>query len=281
MFWTKQISSDSQETPWAVPYGDLMSLLLALFVMIAAMSELKAGQRFDSVRNAVRAAFGYDPMAAGLDTNRPLTFSERLERAGLLPESTVRLQDHNSRNLAVCELIKDGSEMIVRFDGADCFDPLRTELRSSAEAAVARIGAFLQTGTSRIEVRGFAADEDGAGRPTPAGVVITAGGTQLAMDGWQRAYARARTVADILIGKGVDPDRMFLSVWHVPAMTERALSVGPAEDVEAEIVREQRELSVMASAEAASQRRIEIVMHAKPGIGLDGSGTKLESVESP
>ena len=53
MFWLKRMKrGDDDGWSWALPYGDLMCLLLAVFVMIAAMSELRAGERFDAVGSA-------------------------------------------------------------------------------------------------------------------------------------------------------------------------------------------------------------------------------------
>ena len=69
MFWLKRLKGHESRWQWALPYGDLMSLLLAVFVMIAAMSELRAGGRFEDVAGGVRSAFGFSGVdrASSLD----------------------------------------------------------------------------------------------------------------------------------------------------------------------------------------------------------------------
>ena len=86
MFWLKRLKANESRGQWALPYGDLMSLLLAVFVMIAAMSELRVDGRFQDIAIGVRSAFGFShrerqPSLSGLLSDARPTLLEQLERA--------------------------------------------------------------------------------------------------------------------------------------------------------------------------------------------------------
>jgi len=51
---------------WVLPYGDMMTLLLACFVMLAAMSEIKEEKRFQATADSLRGRFGDDGSLAGI-----------------------------------------------------------------------------------------------------------------------------------------------------------------------------------------------------------------------
>ena len=44
---------------WAVSYGDMMSLLLTLFVMLISMSEIKQNDKFQGVASSLREQFRF------------------------------------------------------------------------------------------------------------------------------------------------------------------------------------------------------------------------------
>lgn len=64
---------------WTLTYGDLMSLLLTFFVLLAAMSEIRKDDRFSSVASALHERFG------GTDEHlsRPMSIGERNEALAL------------------------------------------------------------------------------------------------------------------------------------------------------------------------------------------------------
>src|SRR5690606_9118558 len=84
-------ADSDQDSAWAISYGDMMSLLLVIFVMIAAMSELKVNPRFERVSGAVRSAFGFAQPAGlpDLGPTRTETLLERLGRMGQRPAGTL------------------------------------------------------------------------------------------------------------------------------------------------------------------------------------------------
>jgi chemotaxis protein MotB len=50
---------------WVLPYGDMMSLLLACFLMLLSMSEIKQDHRFRAMADSLRQQFSDETTTAG------------------------------------------------------------------------------------------------------------------------------------------------------------------------------------------------------------------------
>lgn len=55
-----ELNSRSAVPEWFVTFADMMSLLLALFVMLASFSEVKEVERFEALSSSLRGQFGGD-----------------------------------------------------------------------------------------------------------------------------------------------------------------------------------------------------------------------------
>jgi flagellar motor protein MotB len=51
---------------WALSFGDMMALLLAMFVLLASMSEVKEECKFRAMADSLRERFGGEATQAGL-----------------------------------------------------------------------------------------------------------------------------------------------------------------------------------------------------------------------
>ncbi len=238
MFWLQRLKHEEQDAAWAISYGDMMSLLMAVFVMIAAMSELRPGGRFASVRDAVWGAFGFSDVphkAPSLGWTRPPSLPEQLARAGLLSPTgpPPPLEDETLR---CCDVTHEADRLVIRIAGAASFEKGSVSPSPQALAAIERLGVMLRSGQARIEVRGH----NGDGPLAP---------TSFYRDGLDLSYQRARSVVDALIRAGVSGKRMCVS-----ACGDQEPLVTPAPEGSA----------------AAANRRIEIVVHAVRVEGGDG-----------
>jgi len=215
MFWLKKLKSDSGRSSWVTSYGDLMSLLLAVFVMIAAMSELGAGRRFDAVSLGVRSAFGFSETDSSPIGPRPQSLYERLERAGLQRTATVNEPTVDQRLLAPCEVVTEKDRVMIRIDGRACFEPLSASLELPAQRAVRRVADFLAGGHTRIEIRGHY-DESQSAKDASV------------PDRWDLSYKRAHAVAALLKDAGVSPHRMQIIACgdSDPLVTGKAFGKG-------------------------------------------------------
>ncbi|GMU25050.1 MAG: hypothetical protein AMXMBFR13_51210 [Phycisphaerae bacterium] len=203
MFWTRRLRGDGEPASWAVPYGDLMSLLLAVFVMIAAMSELRGGRRFERVESAVRSAFGFVPseprLALQHQSNPAPTLLERLEDVGLSGESTVRLAGPRGDVLPACQVRSEREHLIIHFPEAELFEDRTAALGSRGQRLISRLGEVLRDGKLPLQIQAFSAAADN--RP---GVPFE--------DGLDLAYERTRAMAHGLLQAGVARDRLLLTV---------------------------------------------------------------------
>lgn len=201
MFWLKRLKEENDESSWALAYGDLMSLLLAVFVMIAAMSELRAGRRFDEVRDGVRGAFGFSGMAAHAEllpgAGRSLSLVERLAAAGL-ESGTTHGSELTDDALAPCDIVLQEDRLILRIAGSAAYEAHSARLLPTGRRALARLAEYLVAGQAILEIRGHGGDG-----PVPAEAPFR--------DALDLSYERARQVASVLIEMGLDPARLELT----------------------------------------------------------------------
>jgi flagellar motor protein MotB len=216
-----------------------MSLLLAVFVMIAAMSELRAGSRFDEVGSAVRDAFGFAPINgdAGEDTPAMQTLLDRLKQAGLQDRSFDPQEADDRALLRACEIVADRERLVIRVSGQTLFETHSARLRLEGFEVIHRLADFLAGGRSRLEVCGHNGDG-----PLPADAAFR--------DGLDLSYVRARAVVDALTRAGVEPERLMITAAgdQDPLASERS------------------------GAASGLNRRIEIIVHA------DTSASRSESI---
>jgi chemotaxis protein MotB len=229
VFWVQRLKTEEQDANWAISYGDMMSLLMAVFVMIAAMSELRPGGRFASVSTAVQSAFGFVVEAdrPQLRLPRPLTLPEQLARAGLITTAAAT-QPELDESLRCCDVRQEHDRVVIEIAGAAAFDPFSAALKPQAQAAIERLGYMLRSGRAQVEVRGHSGD----GPP---------GGSTMYRDALDLSYGRARCVVDALTQSGVKRSRVFVSAC---GDQDPLIAQNPPDTA------------------AAANRRVEIVVHA-------------------
>ncbi len=217
MFWSKRLKQELDvDSSWVLSYGDLMTLLLAVFVMLAAMSDMGSGERFRRVSSGVRQAFGFHGTAlagsAGhTAVRRPLTLIERLEQAGFTHHSRVHLIGPDDEVLAPCDVVLSGEAVALQIAGRAAFPPASAALPPAAIKALRRIAGYLAEGTNRIEVRGHASEG-----PLPPGVPFR--------DGLDLSYARGRAVVEALAANGISRERLVVTAWDASPVSSATIA---------------------------------------------------------
>lgn len=186
---------------WMVTYGDMMSLLLCFFIMLAAFSELKSEEEFERVVDAFREAFGY----VGGEGRAPMTdlplrsMIERLEEIALYREKFARTSQAEDPGMlgrqTSVQRVREGLQFTV--GGLITFEPASAELKPEAEAQLARIAGIIRGQNNKIEVRGHATAME----------LLPGSAFQDALD---LSYARAEAVRDVLTSSanGIRPKRI-------------------------------------------------------------------------
>jgi len=183
---------------WVVTFGDMMSLLLAFFIMLLSFSELKKDIEYQRVITAVKEAFGYSGGVGVLPTDDPPLRSMIMILEAMAQEHFKKTKISHTEERGISgkqtrvSRVHDG--MMFTIGGSITFDPASAELKESAMGELEKIGDLLRGRNNKIAIRGHAASK------------------QLPEDSPYRdlrdlSYFRAKAVADYLVVEvGIDPD---------------------------------------------------------------------------
>jgi chemotaxis protein MotB len=222
---------------WAIPYGDLITLLLAFFVVMYAISSVNEG-KYRVVADSLNAAFGgaprtVVPVQLGTQQLRGSSFDRpSLRTSGaagpartaivhvpdlhqpLDPAAAQAQRERTARQLqSIGTRIQDAlaglvDQNLVRVrQGTDYLEiEIQSDIlfRSGSDApsalavdTVRRLGAVLRTEPNAIRVEGYTDDQP----------IRTA----MFRSNWELSAARAASVLHELVGSGVAPTRLSMT----------------------------------------------------------------------
>lgn len=146
---------------WVVTYGDMMSLLLCFFILLAAFSELKKEHEYQRVITAVKEAFGYSGGVGVMPTDDPPlrsmielleSMAQRNPKEAKVAESPVRgIEGKHTR----VSKVREG--LMFTIGGHMTFEPASAELKPEAKEELRKIAQLLRGRRNKIAVRGHAA----------------------------------------------------------------------------------------------------------------------------
>ena len=197
------IDDDAPDSPdqapgWMVSYGDMMSLLLTLFVMLVSMSEIKQNDKFQGVADSLHEQFSFNRSAAG-------------ERDDVLP-----------RNAALAGLAVAGRQTRQAVLAAGAVRNVsQLSMRTTNRAIAHRAIAFSPSSVEPLPEaqQQLQAAAAWAREPNPIELLASAAGSGDLEQAWQRA----RATADHLVNDcGIEPHRLRVSI----AVTDGANGIG-------------------------------------------------------
>jgi chemotaxis protein MotB len=217
---------------WAIPYGDLVTLLLAFFVVMYAMSSVNAG-KYRVLSESINAAFRGDPTsvlpvqvgekASALSPGTPIDAINQsilqsvprslsdtapvpakqsgagaaLALAELATEIETTLGDLVQANQLAIRRHEDFVEIDI---GTDVLFPSGVAtLSDRANPVLARVADSLRRHYRYIRVEGHTDDQP----------IRTAGFPS----NWELSAARAASVVHLLVDSGIDPARLGVSAY--------------------------------------------------------------------
>jgi chemotaxis protein MotB len=146
---------------WVVTYGDMMSLLLCFFILLAAFSELKREHEYQRVITAVKEAFGYSGGVGVMPSDDPplrsiIEMLEALAKQNFKETKVSQSQDRGveGRQTRVTR-VHDG--LMFTIGGALTFEPGSATLKDAAKTELVKISRLLRGRSNKIEIRGHAA----------------------------------------------------------------------------------------------------------------------------
>lgn len=188
---------------WVVTYGDLMSLLLCFFILLAAFSELKKPREYRKVWDAIREAFGYVGGVGPTDTEAPPEndIQQRIEDLALQGKFDRTQEDSLERstigeNIRV-ENIREG--LMFTIGGPVAFAPGSATLPEGMKEELKKVAERIKGTNHVIRVAGHAYGQD---KHNPKG-----------LDYFQLGFARAESARDFLETQGIERSRIVLMSW--------------------------------------------------------------------
>lgn len=207
----KKKAPPSGAPEWVLTYGDMMSLLLCFFILLAAFADYEEGGDSTNAMLAIASiqqALGIKSSGTSLST--AIEFNALVDQ---LKNAIRELQkEHhgdtaqegiNGRNVRLRK-IRDGMEIVL--GGMIVFEPFSAELTPEGRRALDQLGTVIKGHRNMIEIRGHAGDSPGPPDWT-------------AKDAFHLSHQRAERVADALLAAGID------------TRTIRLVAAGPNEPV--------------------------------------------------
>ena len=147
-------------------FSDMVTLLLAFFVMLVAMANFEDTRRVEAVVESIRTALGvngFEPKLVGASTKTAFTKEDR--RTQSLQPVVAKLREAFSKHVSddFVRMVQNESELRVRLDDKVFFQSGSTTLHPSAYALIADLGDRLADEAVHIRVEGYA---DGTGSET-------------------------------------------------------------------------------------------------------------------
>ncbi len=171
--------SDHPDERWLVSYADMITVLMCLFIVLFAMSNVDKG-KYEELKDSLSAAFGREvvegePVLSGGvgdkgDSEKPQVLTD-VERAQaelahlrqLQEEITKRLESRGLHHLV--EFGIDARGLSIKLVGSETFfDGNSAALRAEAVAVLRSVAPVLQSIDNQVTIEGHA---DPRGNPAP------------------------------------------------------------------------------------------------------------------
>ncbi|MBP2292073.1 OmpA/MotB family protein [Azospirillum rugosum] len=202
-------SGGHNRTIWLISFTDLMSLLLAFFVLMYSMSEPEA-QRWTGLSKSLSSARSTatspsnaapEPKAAFNATTVETQSAMNLDYLGAL----LRTQTGTNEDLASVEVRREDDRVVIGLPGSLMFDASGVTFTDQGRRVLYLLGAAVGRIGNRIEVVGHAEREDQAdGRA------------------WERALTRSVAIAAALRETGYKRDLVARGVMAAPVAADGA-----------------------------------------------------------
>ncbi|KQZ25044.1 OmpA/MotB family protein [Microbacterium sp. Root553] len=191
---------DEPDERWAVSYADMVTVLMCLFIVLFAVSNVDK-TKFELLANSLATGFGQESTEGGADTAEGIVVPEELQdddgvvdltaRAEAEFESLEQLRDRMTASLATqglqdtVQFVIDDRGLQVGLVGAETFfADNSTELSAKADSVLDAIGDVLTTVDNQVSVEGHA-DHRVSALPFPTN--------------WELSGGRATQVARFLV----------------------------------------------------------------------------------
>ncbi|NNE98800.1 MAG: OmpA family protein [Pyrinomonadaceae bacterium] len=177
----KDLDTERQDGDrWLISYADLMTLLLALFIVLYAASDKERAAKISESFNAPGS--GNNGILPG---NRPSENEASQIAANFLQDRVLQSKTR---------VYKKGGDTVISLTEAGFFAPGMAELKDGGDEVLSAIAESLKKDGSFVRIEGHTDS-------TPIS-------TEKYRSNWELSTARASTVLEKLIERGVEPRRL-------------------------------------------------------------------------
>lgn len=175
---------------WVVTFGDMMSLLLCFFILLAAFSELKKEHEYQRVITAVKEAFGWQGGQGFVpsDDEPTRSFMQILSEMALESRSKTERSQADVQGMvgqhSEVKRIREG--LVFTIGGNSTFQSESAVLSETAKADLRAIANLIRGRNNKIAIRGHADSK-------------TLSPDSEWKDLYELSYARARSVMQFLV----------------------------------------------------------------------------------
>ncbi len=183
-------------------YGDLMSLLLCFFILLASLSEIKSEDVWRAKAEVVKNSFGLSGgggKVPGEETDK-LSLISKLEKMYLQQKKHRKVVETTDAAVQGKEpRVTQSRTGIRRGLGNVTFEPGSAVLSDSAKLRLRPVMNLIRGYNNKIELHGHAAASE------------LVAGTSSYTDLWTLSYARTQAVMNYMVNEqGIEPERIRL-----------------------------------------------------------------------
>jgi len=179
-------SDDITHDGWMVAYLDLMTLLLALFIIMGAVSHSKAGVKMQSPTSPQKTA------TEGAPVSDNATIKRQGQNKGM-EDSVQRILGSNSLGGVMDYKVSPG-QIRLQMHASMLFDAAGTRLSKKSMLMLKNIALVLHSYRGKVEVAGHTDN-----------IPLSKGRYR---SNWELSSARASAVVEALINLGIPPERL-------------------------------------------------------------------------
>jgi chemotaxis protein MotB len=176
-----EVKKPEEKEDWLLSYADMITLLLAFFVLLLSIS------KFDATK-AEKVTGGLSKGIGGHDVVQPI---DTLKAEAQQQAKALKLDDGQ------ITVSTDDRGLVLELDGGTFFDANSAELKPQFLPALTKMGQMLDS----AKYADFQVELDGHTDDTPVA-------TQTFPSNWELSAARASAVARLFIKQGMLPTRL-------------------------------------------------------------------------
>lgn len=198
-----EAGASQRKTLWLISFTDLISLMLAFFVLMYSMSEPEA-ERWTRLAKGISESIPAARSTATAPSDRPADPNAAFNAQAVEARVAIDLyylaallgsQLRSNAELSVVDVRREDDRVVIRLPGERIFDPTGAAFTEEGRRVLFLLGAVIGRIGNRIELVGHAERED------PSGGVA-----------WERALTRAVAVSAALRETGYRRDLVARAV---------------------------------------------------------------------